>query len=282
MKIERIWGVWFSPTGSTETLVRAAADSLAGVLDVPVSYRSLNTPVQRQEPLCLGPQELLIVGGPTYAGKLPNKIMPAFRELLRGEKTPAVAVVTFGNRSFDNALAELGAILSEKGFEIVGAAACAAEHAMARSLAAGRPDAEDLDRMTRFCAELGTGLAAAKQLPDPPQIPGDASAPYYRPLRADGAPANFFARKAQDRSGTLRPLRPLRPPLHDGSDRNGGSHAGDGNLHQVSGLRPALPDRREIFRRSGLPLPPRDAARALRRTGRFRLFSAVFLRKLIF
>lgn len=195
MKIERVWGVWFSPTGSTETLVRAAADSLAGVLDVPVSYRSLNTPVQRQEPLCLGPQELLIVGGPTYAGKLPNKIMPAFRELLRGEKTPAVAVVTFGNRSFDNALAELGAILSEKGFEIVGAAACAAEHAMARSLAAGRPDAEDLDRMTRFCAELGTGLAAAKQLPDPPQIPGDAAAPYYRPLRADGAPANFLRAK---------------------------------------------------------------------------------------
>ena len=108
---------------------------------------------------------------------------------------------------------------------------------MARSLAAGRPDAEDLDRMTRFCAALGTGLAAAKQLPGPPQIPGDAGAPYYRPLRADGAPANFLRAKPKTRSGTLRPLRPLRPPLHDGSDRNGGSHAGDGNLHQVSGLR---------------------------------------------
>ena len=76
---------------------------------MPVSYRSLNTPAQRQEPLCLGPQELLFVGGPTYAGKLPNKIMPAFRELLRGErKRRRSRVVTFGNRSFDNALAELG------------------------------------------------------------------------------------------------------------------------------------------------------------------------------
>ena len=75
---------------------------------------------------------------------------------------------------------------------------------MARSLAAGRPDAEDLDRMTRFCAALGTGLAAAKQLPGPPQIPGDAAAPYYRPLRADGAPANFLRAKPKTRSGTLR------------------------------------------------------------------------------
>ena len=194
MKFERVWGVWFSPAGSTEKLVKTAAKALGAALGAPVSLRSLNTPADRKEPLCLGPRELLVAGGPTYAGKLPNKIMPAYRALLQGQDTPALALVTFGNRSFDNALAELGEILTQGGFAVVGAAACVAQHAMA-GLAAGRPDGAELERMEEFCAALGEKLAASPKLPAPPAVPGDAGAPYYRPLGADGAPADFLRAK---------------------------------------------------------------------------------------
>lgn len=195
MQIEKVWGVWFSPTGSTEKLVRTAAQTLAGTLGLPVDYRSLNTPDDRQRPLSLGSRDFLVAGGPTYAGKLPNKIMPAYRALLHGENTPAVALVSFGNRSFDNALAELGAILTENGFGIVGAAACPAEHAMTARLAGGRPDAQELEQMAGFCAEIASAIKAAQMLPTPPQLPGAADAPYYRPLKADGSPADFLRAK---------------------------------------------------------------------------------------
>ena len=200
MKIERVWGVWFSPTGSTEALVKTAAEALAGALGAPVSLRSLNTPPDREQSLCLGPRDLLVAGGPTYAGKLPNKIMPSYRALLQGQDTPAVAIVTFGNRSFDNALAELGAILTQGRFALTGAAACVAEHAMAK-LAPGRPNAADLEQMGDFCTALGEKLAAAKNLPVPPALPGDAGAPYYRPLGADGAPADFLRAKPKTDPG---------------------------------------------------------------------------------
>ena len=47
--------------------------------------------------------------------------------------------MTYGNRSFDNALAELSAILEAKDFNLVAAGAFVANHAFSNILAAGVP-----------------------------------------------------------------------------------------------------------------------------------------------
>ncbi len=66
---------------------------------------------------------------PTYAGKLPNKMLPLVRDQMEGNGALAVAVVTFGNRCFDNSLAELCAGLEAHGFHTVAAAAFVGRHA---------------------------------------------------------------------------------------------------------------------------------------------------------
>ena len=110
-------------------------------------------------------------------------------------------VVTFGNRSFDNSLAELCASLENAGFHTIAAGAFACQHAFSDTLAAGRPDREDMTVLAQLGAAVVTKLGKMIEIPAPVQVDGDADAPYYRPLGLDGEPKNFLKAKPQtDRS----------------------------------------------------------------------------------
>ena len=61
-----------------------------------------------------------------------------------------MGIVTFGNRSFDNALAELCAVLEAGGFHTAAGAAFVGRHAFTDRLASGRPDPEDLEQLREF------------------------------------------------------------------------------------------------------------------------------------
>lgn len=125
MKITEVCGVYFSPAGTTRTVVAAAAEAAAETLGVPVRLVSLNLPAAREKALDFPAETLVFVGAPTYAGRLPNKISPDLHRILRGNGTPVAAIVTYGNRAYENALAELSALLAENGFQpAAGAAWC--------------------------------------------------------------------------------------------------------------------------------------------------------------
>ena len=106
MDIKKVTGVYFSPAGSTKTVVETTVDELARLFKAECRYISLNTPSDRAQEYQFAPDELVVFGCPVYAGRLPNKISPDFARCLHGEGTPAVALVTYGGRAYDNALAE--------------------------------------------------------------------------------------------------------------------------------------------------------------------------------
>ena len=82
MRISSVIGLYFSPTGTTRTLVTAAAEQAAQTLGVPFRLISLNTPAERETVFHFSADTLVIVGAPTYAGRLPNKISPDLRRIL--------------------------------------------------------------------------------------------------------------------------------------------------------------------------------------------------------
>ena len=90
MRISSVIGLYFSPTGTTRTLVTAAAEQAAQTLGVPFRLISLNTPAERETVFHFSADTLVIVGAPTYAGRLPNKIFarpaphPAWQRLSCG------------------------------------------------------------------------------------------------------------------------------------------------------------------------------------------------------
>ena len=195
MDIKKITALYFSPTGNAERAAMEIARTIAEKLGVPLETFSLNRPEARKQEYAFTSADFLLIACPAYAGKLPNTILPDLKAILKGSDTPAAAVVTFGNRAFDNALAELVAVLTDSGFRTLSAAAFVGEHAFTDKLGGGRPWASDIRQMRTFAEKTADALRTLSEFPPPVRVPGDAAAPYYVPKGLDGAPAKFLKAK---------------------------------------------------------------------------------------
>ncbi len=196
--MEKVWALSFSPTGNTARAVETVAAAAAGTL--PRGSSDLTLPSCRGTLHAFTPEDLVVVGTPTYAGRVPNKIAPDLRACLRGNGALAAAVVTFGNRAYDNALSELGSILEDTGFRVVAAGAFAARHAFTDLLGPGRPGAASLSSFGRQIREKVERGDLSR-----PRVPGDPEGDYYVPRGADGQPARFL--KARPRTDPDRCTR---------------------------------------------------------------------------
>ena len=199
MKIEKIWTVCFSATGNTSRVTALLGKTLAERWQVPVEEVPFTKPEERSRTYAFRETDLVLVGSPTYAGKLPNKILPSFREQLRGNGALAVAVVTFGNRAYDNALAELCAVLERGGFRTAAAGAFVGRHAFTDELAYGRPGWSDEFEIKNFTKSIADKVDRLTGDPEPLRVSGDPDAPYYVPKGEDGAPVNFLKAKPKTR-----------------------------------------------------------------------------------
>lgn len=195
MNIKKIYSLAFSPAGSTGKIVRMIADSIGEQMGLCVKHLDFTLPALRSRNYTFGADELVIVGSPTYAGKLPNKILPDFQTKLQGSRTPAVAVVTYGNRAYDNSLAELCAVLKKDGFGIAAAAAFASRHVFTDKLAQGRPNEKDMVEINSFALKITEKIQQAAKIELSVSVPGDSNAPYYIPLGTNGEPVNFLKAK---------------------------------------------------------------------------------------
>ena len=194
MKLEKIWAVYFSGTGTTRRTVERIAGGIASQLNLPAESVDFSRPAVRQETLGFGEKDLVVFGTPVYAGRVPNVLLPFLRERIVGGGALAVPVVLFGNRNYDDALIELRNILAADGMHPIAAGAFVGEHSFSRVLGADRPNAEDEALMDEFAArvaELAAGLDAApvKSVAVRGQEP---LRPYYTPRDRAGKPINIL------------------------------------------------------------------------------------------
>ena len=92
--IKHIWAVYFSPSGKTEQVTMAVAEGAAGVMNIDKIHRyDFTLPDKREDTLCFGEKDLVILGCPTYAGRIPNKIMPYIRDRICGQGALAAIVI---------------------------------------------------------------------------------------------------------------------------------------------------------------------------------------------
>lgn len=151
--------VVFSPTGGTQRV----ADAIASALNVnKIDLCAEVAPLPLFTPL------MAVL--PVYGGRLPAVAVERLRKI-KGAGQPAVAVVVYGNRAYDDALLELKNELTDAGFTVVAAAAFVAEHSIVRSIAAGRPNAQDI----AIAADFGKAVAAKLAADDktPVTVPGN-------------------------------------------------------------------------------------------------------------
>ena len=196
MHVNKVNSICFSPTGSTKAVTEHIAHQVAEALDVPCDIIDFTLPEARTNKYSFQPDELVVFGVPTYAGRIPNKILPFVQTLFEGKETPAVCVVTYGNRNYDSSLTELVQEMTGDGFKVFAAGAFVCRHVFSNKIAAGRPDAEDYRKMDEFAGEAVKMLGSTNSSIQIPVIRGgEPVAPYYIPKGEDGQPAKFLKAK---------------------------------------------------------------------------------------
>lgn len=138
MEIKKVNAVYFSPMGGSKLY----AEMLAGALSQKAEPLDLTDKEARARSYSFSAGDVVIVSAPVYAGRLP-RIEGGIFERLKGDNTPAVCLVTYGNRDYDDALLELKNIMERQGFKCITAAALIAPHTYSDKAGAGRPDEED-------------------------------------------------------------------------------------------------------------------------------------------
>ena len=164
MNIEKWIVAQFSPTGGTKKV----ADAIAAGFCAPVVEMDLT---KANSAVTLGENDALMAVLPVYAGRVPQISLERL-SALKGSGQKAVAVVVYGNREFGDALLETKNALEAGGFQVIAAAAFIAEHSIVRSIAAGRPDAED----KALCRQFAANVMAKMENPTSVDVPG--SHPY--------------------------------------------------------------------------------------------------------
>lgn len=142
--MKKVWGMYFSGTGTTEKVVKRIANTLGEKLGVERENIDFTSKSAREKEYIFSKEDIVVFGVPVIAGRVPNLLLK-FLDTIRGEGALAVPIVLFGNRNYDDALIELRDILLKDGFFVVGAGAFVGEHSFSRELGKGRPDREDLE-----------------------------------------------------------------------------------------------------------------------------------------
>ncbi len=166
--MNHIHSIFFSPTGTSRAVVRAVA---RGVKGSPETMLDLTR--QQAPPTQLDANDLAIIGMPVYRGRLPRTATERFQPL-EGDGTPAVAIVVYGNRAYEDALLELCDRCIAQGFRLVGAAAFIGQHSFSSAqhpIAENRPTPQDLEQ----AEQLGRRVRELMEQPSlsMPELPGN-------------------------------------------------------------------------------------------------------------
>ena len=182
------------PTGTTQKIIQALAATLSTHVDLytPSTEIDFTLPNARTSGVNFQASDLLIIGVPVYAGRVPNVLLKYLNDIV-GNGAMAIPVVVYGNRQYDDALIELSDILKMNGFRVIAAAAFIGEHAFSYSLAKDRPDAPDMDRVQDFGSQIH-GKICAGEIGKDVNINGNCPyRAYYRPLDEAGNPVDLRA-----------------------------------------------------------------------------------------
>ncbi|MFW5490151.1 MAG: 4Fe-4S binding protein [Desulfovibrio sp.] len=122
--------------------------------------------------------DLVLIGAPVYAGRVAPLALERLKNF-KGTNTPAVLVVLYGNRAFEDALLEMKDWAVEAGFVPVAGAAFIGEHSYSTEkspIAVGRPDREDLDQARAFGEAVRGKLLMLDTLEElvPLEVPGNS------------------------------------------------------------------------------------------------------------
>lgn len=175
MDVRATRAVVFSGAGTT----RVVAERFVRACGVPHEVADV-TPLGAAVPV-FEPGDLAVFAVPSYGGRVPARMAERISRCV-GSGTPAVLLVTYGNRAVDDTFLELADLVRERGFVPVAAGAVVAHHSLMTNVAQGRPDEKDLGVVDSLAHRVIAKLAAAADV----RAAGLVDIPGNRPYRDFG------------------------------------------------------------------------------------------------
>ena len=145
-----VYKLLFSPTGGTAAVANALTDGQ--IVDLTDRSRDFSA-------VALTAEDVAVIAVPSYAGRVPKTAAARLAEV-QGGGARAVLVCVYGNRAYEDTLVELADLAEAAGFRAAAGIAALAEHSIARTYAAGRPDAADKAELHTFWEKIEAKLRA--------------------------------------------------------------------------------------------------------------------------
>lgn len=182
--------MYFSATGTTEKIVRKLAFELSRQIESEcMNFIDFTLPSARKEPPSFKEGDIVIIGVPVYAGRVPNVLL-SYINSVKCYGALSVAVVVYGNRDYDDALIELKDMLESNGSKVVAAGAFIGEHSFSKKLASGRPDDIDMAVISGLAKNIRLKLSSVDK--ENIYVKGNKPyRPYYRPRDDYGNPVDL-------------------------------------------------------------------------------------------
>ena len=170
MNFEHSHLICFSPTHSSHVIGETILQGL-GLEQIAETDLTYEKP--EEEILLCNTVTVIVV--PVYGGRVPGIALERM-EGIRGEQSPVIPDVVYGNRDYDDALLELRDWCVAHGLVPVAAAAFIGEHSYSREdrpIAAGRPDETDLQQAREFGRQVFDRLKLVGQETKPLYVKGN-------------------------------------------------------------------------------------------------------------
>ena len=156
----------FSPTGGTEKI----ADLIVKEWTKPVTNIDLSNPKDDFSKYSFSSEDIVLIAMPSFGGRLPAVAAERLRQRI-GNSAKCVLVCVYGNRAYEDTLAEMEDIAVKCNFSIAAAISAVAEHSIMHQFAAGRPDEKDIETLTTFSKQIIKKLNSSDM--KEPKIPGN-------------------------------------------------------------------------------------------------------------
>ena len=184
--------LYFSATDTTKKVVSGIAKKIAETIDREITINNIDftLPGVRIKPVSFSEEDVVIIGVPVYAGRVPNVLLK-YLNSITGHGALAVPVVVYGNRNYDDALIELKDILEFNGFKVIAGGAFIGEHSFSITLAKNRPDEKDMEIVGDFANQIHTKITTQGELQT---VVVNGNQPYrkhYMPKNNDGSPVDI-------------------------------------------------------------------------------------------
>ena len=150
----------FSPTGGTE--------KVAHIISKQWSENTIKIDLSNSKAdfsgCAINKEDRVLIAMPSFGGRAPAVAIERLKKIA-GNGAKCTLVCVYGNRAYEDTLAEMEDAAKECGFRVIAAVAAVAQHSIIPQYAANRPDASDEKQLAEFAQQIADKTESVASVP---------------------------------------------------------------------------------------------------------------------